>query len=191
MFSFGIWREQHGFRPDAGFARSGRVRCVLGSFKWRLTLSVAHGQRFAICETLRFFDDGAIVCDDAVQQKLPNHAGQLPNNITVQEFGDDVAKGLGVPVQLHRGVLFAGSAVSVARAVGFVGLIGPHIARKLVGPSFGTLIPAAALVGALLVLVSDTAARTVFLPLDIPAGVFTAGVGAPLFIYLLYRNRNR
>lgn len=118
-------------------------------------------------------------------------------HINVQELGDDMAKGLGAPVQRHRFVLLlvsvalAGSAVSVAGAIGFVGLIAPHIARKLVGPSFGGLIPTAALLGGLLVVTADAVARTAFQPQDVPAGVFTAAIGAPFFIYLLYRNRNR
>lgn len=118
-------------------------------------------------------------------------------NVNVQELGDDVAKGLGAPVQLHRFILLfisvalAGSAVAVAGAIGFIGLIAPHIARSLVGPTFGGLIPVAALIGSLMLVIADTVARTVFLPLDIPAGVLTAGVGAPFFIYLLYRNRHQ
>lgn len=114
----------------------------------------------------------------------------------IQELGDDIAKGLGSPVQRHRFVLLlisvalAGSAVAIAGTIGFIGLIAPHIARKLVGPAFGSFLPVAALTGSLILLISDTAARTAFLPLDIPAGVFTAGIGAPFFIYLLYRNRN-
>jgi iron complex transport system permease protein len=73
----------------------------------------------------------------------------------------------------------------------FIGLIAPHIARKLVGPSYSGLIPVASLFGGLMLLVADTIARTVFHPLDIPAGVFTAGVGAPFFLYMLLKNRNR
>lgn len=117
-------------------------------------------------------------------------------HISAQALGDDVAAGLGSSVQLHRSVLLlicvalTGSAVSIAGAIGFVGLIAPHIARKLVGPAFGALIPTAACIGALLVIVADTIGRTAFAPLDIPAGVFTAAVGAPFFIYLLYRTRN-
>lgn len=117
-------------------------------------------------------------------------------HLNVQVLGDEMATGLGSRVQVHRFLLLmisvglAGAAVAVAGAVGFVGLIAPHIARKLVGPSFEGLIPAAALVGGLTVLLADTIGRTVFLPLDVPAGVFTAAVGAPYFIYLLYRSRH-
>jgi iron complex transport system permease protein len=117
-------------------------------------------------------------------------------SINVQELGDETAAGLGAPVQLHRfmllfiSVVLVGSAAAVAGAISFVGLIAPHIARKLVGRSFGSVLPVSALVGGLIVFLADLVARTAFTPLDIPAGVFTAGIGAPFFIYLLYRNRN-
>lgn len=118
-------------------------------------------------------------------------------SVNVQQLGDDIATGVGNPLERHRllllmiSVALAGSAVAVAGAIGFVGLIAPHMARSLVGASFGGVLPVSAVIGALLVLIADTVARTLFLPLDIPAGVFTAGVGAPFFIYLLYRNRNQ
>ncbi|MFA9558122.1 FecCD family ABC transporter permease [Evansella sp. AB-rgal1] len=116
--------------------------------------------------------------------------------VNVKGLGDDVATGLGARVQLYRflllfiSVALAGSAVSFAGGIGFVGLIAPHIARKLIGLSFAALVPTAALIGGVIVAVADVVGRTAFLPLDIPAGVFTAGIGAPFFIYLLYKNRN-
>jgi iron complex transport system permease protein len=67
----------------------------------------------------------------------------------------------------------------------------PHMARKLVGSAFGALLPVSALLGGLIVLLADLIARTAFAPLEIPAGVFTSAIGAPYFIYLLYRTRNR
>lgn len=118
-------------------------------------------------------------------------------SLNAQEFGDDLATGLGVTVQRHRSalllcsVLLAGIAVAVAGTIGFVGLIAPHIARKLVGRMFGSMLIVSGLVGALLVFAADLIARTAFLPLDVPAGVFTAGVGAPFFLYLLFKNRNQ
>ena len=65
----------------------------------------------------------------------------------------------------------------------------PHMARRLVGSSFGAF-PASALIGGILVMVADLIGRTLFSPLEIPAGVFTAGIGAPYFIYLLFKTRN-
>jgi iron complex transport system permease protein len=117
-------------------------------------------------------------------------------NVNVLQLGDDIAAGAGSAVQRQRfmllmiSVALAGAAVSVGGAISFIGLIAPHMTRKLVGPSFGGVLPVSALIGGLIVVLSDTVARTAFLPYDIPVGVFTAGVGAPFFIYLLYRNRN-
>jgi iron complex transport system permease protein len=120
----------------------------------------------------------------------------LARTVNVKELGDDVALGLGVKVQLHRlfllfiSVALAGSAVAFAGGISFVGLIAPHIARMLIGRMFAGLVLISALIGGVIVVIADIVARTAFLPLDIPAGVFTAGIGAPFFIYLLYRNRN-
>ncbi len=117
----------------------------------------------------------------------------LSRTINVQELGDQVTVGLGVQVQRIRLLLLAisvglaGSAVAYAGAIGFVGLIAPHIARQIVPRSFGSLAPASLLIGGCIVVLADTIGRTVFLPLDVPAGVFVSAVGAPFFIYLLYR----
>ncbi|SFL80293.1 iron complex transport system permease protein [Gracilibacillus orientalis] len=120
----------------------------------------------------------------------------LAKTISVLELGDSLATSLGVNVQVFRftllfvSVALAGSAVAFAGGIGFIGLIAPHIAKKLVGYTLHSLVPIAALVGGLMVMIADLIARTAFLPLDLPAGVFTAGVGAPFFIYLLYKNRH-
>jgi len=112
-------------------------------------------------------------------------------------LGDEVARGLGCRVGRARGsllalsVALAGSAVSIAGAIGFVGLMAPHLARRLVGPVHGASLPAAALVGALLVVGGDLVGRTVAAPVEIPCGIVTAVVGAPYFGYLLYRGRRR
>ncbi|WP_339278619.1 iron ABC transporter permease [Paenibacillus sp. FSL W8-1187] len=116
--------------------------------------------------------------------------------VNILQLGDDMAAGAGSRVGRQRflllmlSVALAGAAVSVGGAISFIGLIAPHMARKLVGSSFGSMMPISALIGGLIVVASDTIARTLFLPYDIPVGVFTAGVGAPFFIYLLYRSRN-
>ncbi|AWB44753.1 iron ABC transporter permease [Paenibacillus sp. CAA11] len=116
-------------------------------------------------------------------------------HLNVQELGDDIAESVGSSVMRKRTILLmmsvalAGAAVSIGGAINFIGLMAPHIARKLVGPAFGGVIPVSALIGSLILLLSDLVARTTFLPLDIPAGVFTAAIGAPFFIYLLYQSR--
>ncbi|RST74294.1 iron ABC transporter permease [Siminovitchia acidinfaciens] len=116
--------------------------------------------------------------------------------INVQELGDELAIGLGSRVQKQRFFLLVistalvGAAVAFAGGIGFVGLMAPHMARRLVGSTYGALLPASALIGGILVLLADIIGRTLFLPLEVPAGVFTAAIGAPYFIYLLFKTRN-
>ncbi|USB31770.1 iron ABC transporter permease [Paenibacillus sp. YPG26] len=118
-------------------------------------------------------------------------------NVNIQSLGDDTASSAGAQVQRQRLILImlsvalAGAAVAIGGAIAFIGLMAPHMARKLVGSSFGSVVPVSALLGAIILLVSDLAARTLFMPKDVPAGVLTAAIGAPFFMYMLYRNRNR
>jgi iron complex transport system permease protein len=115
--------------------------------------------------------------------------------MNIQELGDELAIGAGTSLQKQRFFLLllstalTGGAVAFAGGISFVGLMAPHMARRLVGSSFGALLPASALLGAILVMAADLAGRMLFAPLEIPAGVFTAAVGAPYFIYLLYKSR--
>jgi iron complex transport system permease protein len=90
---------------------------------------------------------------------------------------------------LMLAVALAGSAVAYAGAVGFIGLIAPHMARRLVNSGHTGLLPIAALIGALILLYADWVGRVAFIPRDLPAGIFVAGIGAPFFVYLLYRLR--
>jgi iron complex transport system permease protein len=120
----------------------------------------------------------------------------LSRHVNIGQLGDDIAAGAGSAVERNRLVLLlisvalAGAAVSVAGGIGFVGLLAPHMARKLVGSSFENMLPVSVLLGGTIVMLADLAGRTFFLPLDVPAGVFTSAVGAPFFIYLLYTKRN-
>ncbi|GAB6099988.1 iron ABC transporter permease [Halanaerocella petrolearia] len=130
---------------------------------------------------------------------LPWLVGLLPiafmyaKDMNVQILGDEIAQGVGSAVEKKRLILLlisvglAASSVSVAGGISFVGLMAPHIARKLVGPTFEVLLPTSALLGGLILLLADLIARVAFLPLDLPAGIFTAAIGAPYFIYLLYK----
>ncbi|MFW5903634.1 MAG: FecCD family ABC transporter permease [Halolamina sp.] len=111
------------------------------------------------------------------------------------DAGDETAKGVGVDVESvrNRGMLVASFVtalgVSFVGIVGFVGLVVPHIVRKLVGNNKAHLLPTSAVMGALLLLVSDTAARTALAPTVLPVGIVTSFVGAPFFIYLVIRGR--
>ena len=110
-------------------------------------------------------------------------------DINIISLGDEDAIHLGVNVErLKQILLFAsafltGIAVSIAGAIGFIGLITPHVMRLIVGPDHRILFPAAALAGGVLLVWSDTLART--LANDMPVGIITACFGAPFFIYLL------
>ncbi|MGI5359391.1 FecCD family ABC transporter permease [Streptomyces sp. CA-252508] len=110
-------------------------------------------------------------------------------------FGQDAAATLGVDVARARAVLLCVTAlltaalVSSAGAIGFVGLVLPHAARALTGPGHGSLLPAAALGGAVFLVWVDTLARTVIAPQEVPVGVVTSLVGVPAFVLVLYRTR--
>ena len=114
--------------------------------------------------------------------------------INVLSLGDEEARALGVEATRLRLVvivcatLVTASVVAVAGVVGWVGLVIPHIARMIVGPGFGTLLPTAALLGAGYMLAVDTLARTIS-AVEVPLGILTAVVGAPFFLWLLARGR--
>lgn len=108
-------------------------------------------------------------------------------------LGDEVASSVGLPIRAYRmlvlltAAVLAGSAVSVAGTIGFVGLIAPHSARLLVGGDHRYLVPLSALLGAILLILSDTLARTVFQPVELSVGIITSVLGAPFFLMLLFR----
>ncbi len=111
-------------------------------------------------------------------------------------FGDNSAKSLGQRVDLVRGLmillvtLLSGAAVAVSGLIGFVGLIAPHIARRLVGGSHDRILPVSALIGACLVVAADLAGRIILPPVQLPAGIVTGLVGAPFLAYLLWIRRH-
>jgi len=111
-------------------------------------------------------------------------------------FGDTSARALGVNVGATRwGMLVAtalltGAMVSVSGSIGFVGLILPHAMRIIAGPGHRALLPLSALFGAIFLVWADTAARTVFTPRELPVGIVTAIIGAPIFAVLLTRKRS-
>jgi iron complex transport system permease protein len=120
----------------------------------------------------------------------------LARQVMVQQLDDNLAQGIGVRVQwLRAGLLLvsvalAGAAIAWGGAIAFVGLIAPHIAKRLVAPGFAGQAVMAALIGANLVMLADLVGRTLFLPLDLPAGIFVAVLGTPFFLYLLIKQRH-
>lgn len=109
-------------------------------------------------------------------------------------FGDLTAAALGVDVRRTRWVLLvavallAGLLVSVSGAIGFVGLVVPHAVRLVLGSRHHRLLPVAALTGAVVLLLADTAARSILAPQELPVGILTAAIGAPVFALLLRRS---
>lgn len=111
--------------------------------------------------------------------------------------GSETAKSLGVEVERVKRVLLLSTTLMVAFCVatcgviGFVGLVVPHCVRLVMGPDNRRVVPCAIFAGGLFLLLCDTLARTVLMPAELPVGSLTALVGAPLFIYLLYKNKKQ
>ena len=114
--------------------------------------------------------------------------------LTILSLGDETARGLGVPVERVRfsmtavAALLAAGAVSVAGLIGFVGLVVPHIVRLIIGTDYKYVIPGSAILGAGVLVFCDTLGRVAFSPIEIPAGIIMAFLGAPFFLYLLRRS---
>ena len=112
-------------------------------------------------------------------------------HLDVLAVGDEEARALGLRPDLVRGIvvaacaLAAASAVAVSGIIGFVGIVVPHVARRLAGPSYTSVLPLSLLGGAAFLVLADTLARTVLSPAELPIGVVTALVGAPAFVWVL------
>ncbi|MBO8156657.1 MAG: iron chelate uptake ABC transporter family permease subunit [Bacillaceae bacterium] len=115
----------------------------------------------------------------------------LTVKLDVLSLGDDVAEGLGIHLQLTRVVLLlvsvvlTAASVAVVGSMGFVGLIAPHMARQVFGPQHKYLLPASAIFGIVIITAADALGRGIAPPVEVPAGIFTAIIGAPYFLYLL------
>lgn len=119
----------------------------------------------------------------------------LAPKINLFTLGDEMASSIGLKTDLYRMIIIviasilAGSAVSAAGAIGFVGLIAPHSGRLIIGSDHKYLIPLSAIFGAILLVVSDTVARTIFQPVELSVGIVTGILGAPFFLLLLHRTK--
>ena len=118
--------------------------------------------------------------------------GRILNNLAL---GDDIARGLGQRVGLARGitalgiVLLCGSATALAGPIGFVGLVIPHAVRFLTGPDYRWILPFSLVLAPALLLTADVIGRVILLPGEVPAGIMTALVGAPVFVWLVRRSK--
>ena len=114
--------------------------------------------------------------------------------LNILAFGEEEAKAMGVNVKFYSFIIICASTLLTASSVAFCGIIGwvglivPHIARSIVGANFNALLPASMLIGALFLLIVDTVARCAMAS-EIPLGIITSLIGAPVFIYLLYQSK--
>ncbi|MFE5338719.1 FecCD family ABC transporter permease [Isoptericola sp. NPDC056578] len=133
---------------------------------------------------------GAVVVAAGVAVLVAMH-----RRLDMLTLGERQARHLGLDVTRARAVLVVVTAlltavtVAFAGIIGFVGLVVPHIVRMAFGPAHRALIPMSALVGGLLIVLADTAARTVAPPSEVPIGLFTSALGAPFFLWLVLRER--
>ncbi|GGE53028.1 iron(3+)-hydroxamate import system permease protein FhuB [Pullulanibacillus camelliae] len=122
-------------------------------------------------------------------------AGFIAHSMTLLSLGDEVSTGLGQNTTVVKVIgaivvlVLTGSAVAVAGTVGFIGLVVPHITRFLIGHDYRTLLPASAVLGSLLLVLSDLVARMINNPYETPVGAITAAIGVPFFLYLARSER--
>ncbi len=120
----------------------------------------------------------------------------MARNLNAMALGEAPARHLGVRVQRFKNLAiiaiaaYVGAAVAVSGGIGFVGIIVPHLLRLLIGPDHRYLLPAAALLGAILLLLADSIARQIVAPAELPIGIVTAAIGAPFFLWILLRKRS-
>ena len=119
----------------------------------------------------------------------------LARGLNAMALGEATANHLGIPVQRFKHVAIVtvaaatGASVAVSGGIGFVGIVVPHLLRLAIGPDNRYLLPAAALLGASLLLLADAVSRTIVAPAELPIGIVTAAAGAPFFLWILLRKR--
>lgn len=182
------------------------VRLVLaGAAVSALLLALSEGVAlyFRVGQDLAFWYAGGVAGTKWFQLKimLPWVAGaiigamMLSRSITMLSLGEEVAVGLGQRTGLVKlagtviVLILAGSAVAVVGSVGFIGLIIPHLTRFLVGVDYRSIIPCSAILGSVLVVFADLAARMVNAPAETPLGALIALIGVPFFLYLARKER--
>nr|WP_257958663.1 iron ABC transporter permease [Bacillus sp. V3-13] len=162
------------------------------------SISTAIGLHTQVAKNISFWYAGGLASTDWTSVYILLIAGGaglllamlISRSITILSLGEEVSKGLGQNTFLVKALgiivilLLTGAAVSVAGAVGFIGLVIPHITRFLVGSDYRWIIPSSAVLGGLLLVLSDITARMVNAPFETPVGAVTAAIGVPFFLYL-------
>ena len=175
---------------------------VVGSFMWAvLTFLMTFASENL--ETIVFWTMGSFAGSDPWGRVLVVLPFVLVGSLALYAFardlnlfalGEESARHLGIETESLKRKLIAltalltAAAVSVSGTIGFIGLMVPHITRRIVGPDHRILLPCSALLGALLMIAADMVARTVMAPGEIPVGIITALLGAPFFLYLLRKS---
>ena len=176
---------------------------VIGSFMWAvltLILTLSPGQSL---ENIIFWTMGSLAGANPWSRVLILAPFAFFGFILLYAFardlnifalGEESARYLGLETEslkriiIGMATLITAAAVSVSGTIGFIGLMVPHITRRLVGPDHRILIPCSALLGALFMMAADVIARTAMRPIEIPVGIITALLGAPFFLYLLRKS---
>lgn len=158
---------------------------------------------FDVAQNIMFWTAGGVAGSNWEQIRVmtPLLAGALlgaivlSRSISIMSLGEDVATGLRLNTMLVKllcaavVLMLAGASVAVVGAVGFVGLIVPHLARFLVGMDYSLIIPSSAVLGSLLVVLADLGAKTLNPPFETPIGALIALIGVPFFLYLARKER--
>ncbi len=189
-----------------GKHRSGAIRLALaGSAVSALLTALSQGisLTFGISKELSFWTAGSLsgIAWPQLAITMPWILGAavaglfLSKKLSVLALGEESAAGLGLDVGRVRlaGTLvvlvLAGASVSLVGGISFLGLIVPHSSRLLVGTDYRRLLPVSALLGAILLVLADIAARTIHAPFDTPVGALVSAIGVPVFLALTYRKK--
>ncbi|ULT59840.1 iron ABC transporter permease [Neobacillus drentensis] len=161
-------------------------------------ISSAFALHFQVAKDMSFWYAGGLTSISWTSIKILSIAGLIglvlamliSRSITILSLGEEVSKGLGQNPLLIKSLgvivvlVLTGAAVSVAGAVGFIGLVIPHISRFIIGSDYRWIIPISAVLGGLLLVMADIASKMVNAPYETPVGAITAIIGVPFFLYL-------
>ncbi len=189
-----------------GKHKSGSIRLILaGSAVSALLTALSQGisLTFGLSKSLSFWTAGSLsgITWQSLLLTAPWIVGAglisqfLSGRLSVLALGEESAAGLGVNVWAVRLVgigvvlILAGASVSLVGGISFLGLIVPHIARFLAGEDYRRLLPVSALLGSILLVLADIAARTINAPFDTPVGALVSAIGVPVFLVLTYRKK--